>query len=294
MIRNGNCWILASVCVLTLASEVLARPGGRGGSRGGNPGNRVTSPGNNVRPNAAPGVQNPGGGVREQLPAGNNSTAGDRGARTQSVQEFLGTPSENRPSGDNRPNYTPENQPFTAAWYADHPNAWKATHPHADAYVAATTAGLASWLAIGAAPVGTTAVVSSEPAVVADQAAEETTFGNSDTTQNGPADDSQEWMQVGVYNVAETGNSNPTRMVQLDVSRDGKIRGNYFDILSNQVTLLAGEVNKETQAVAWTIGANGKVVFRTTLSALTQPSGTVQVQFPNGKSSSWLIGQVKQ
>jgi hypothetical protein len=101
-------------------------------------------------------------------------------------------------------------------------------------------------------------------------------------------------MQVGVYSLSETGTSDPTRMVQMDVSRDGKIRGNYFDVLSNQVTLLSGEVNKETQAVAWTLGTNSNAVFRTTLSALTQPGGTVQVQFPNGKSSSWLIGQVKQ
>jgi len=87
------------------------------------------------------------------------------GSAAQSVQQGRAASVQNRRSNlqsatQNAVNaWTTGPQPFTAAWYLEHPNAWKVTHPYAPAAaVALTTASVAAWLA--------RPVVSSAPTVV--------------------------------------------------------------------------------------------------------------------------------
>jgi hypothetical protein len=65
-------------------------------------------------------------------------------------------------------------EPFTPAWYVDHPGAWHATHPHADAAAVAAVGGLAAWIAVPSVATATTTVVEQtvveSPAVAADEA----------------------------------------------------------------------------------------------------------------------------
>ncbi|MFO0947965.1 MAG: hypothetical protein U1D30_18935 [Planctomycetota bacterium] len=310
---------LVLVVVLSLGTEnCWARPGGGGGRRGGGAGGgRPASPGTpgNARtpsPNANPGLPSlpAGGSIVTNGPANGapvspkandrERTSGNASDRQQQLDQFLNgkNPSaQDRREGqrnDAASLYAPENEPFSPAWYADHPNAWRATHPHADAYAAATAATLGSWLALAAVPTTTTVVASGT--VPAESQEEQTATDVNEIADAGNAavDSTTEWMQIGVYTLHQSPALEPTRMLQLDVSKEGQIRGTYYDLVSEDVQNLKGSVDKTSQKVAWRIGDQGNVVFESNLKALTETSSAVTVHFANGKTAKWELVQTER
>jgi hypothetical protein len=199
----------------------------------------------------------------------------------------------------------PANRPFTPNWYANHPKAWQAAHPHADAFVAASATGLAGWLAVpsvwavgGGTTVYSTQVQASpatgEPtdAVSAESG---TPAAASAPVQAGsqPAGDT-EWMPLGVFGLMPDGQAQATRLVQLSISREGTVRGSHYDMVSDDVQGVQGAVDKQALRIAFSIGATAKVVFRGPLGELTKPDARVTACFPDGKTASWRMVQVKQ
>lgn len=193
---------------------------------------------------------------------------------------------ENQNRSDLRAQYAPAQQPFTPQWYADHPNAWQATHPHADAWAAATVAGATAWLGWGTAPAysyGTyySETPSEEVAAEADALASN---GSQEVDQNG------EWMNIGTYALAPKGSSEATLMLSLAVDKDGILRGTYYDLLSNSAETIQGAIDKGTRRAAWRVG-DGKVTFQTTLNDLTSDLASVSLQFENGQSALWSLAR---
>lgn len=234
--------------------------------------------------------------------------AGDRsskGAQPKSLQDFLGVekgsaPREGQParehSGDwakgSLAAYGTGAQPFTAEWYKDHPNAFQAQYPHADAFAASSRNDLNAFLAV---PVGTTGVYTSTTTSGTEAVAEPTTEEVGELAAHGdqPVADDSEWMQIGVYALLQGNQTDAARMIQLAVNKDGVLRGSHYDLLSDETQTIQGAIDKKTQLAAWTIGEAGQVVFQSTLDGLTQEKSKATAYFPNGKSGSWLLAQAK-
>lgn len=185
-------------------------------------------------------------------------------------------------------------QPFTAAWYADHPTAWQSTHPHADAWAAATATGVGAWLGWAAYDANDdgsgvtyyTSNVYEEPADDGDDDVsddEDSTSQSADTQQQ-----AGDWLQLGVYAVASTNGEPASRYLQLAVNRQGEIRGVYYDAISGASQNLTGRIDESTQVAQWSPDSNPQTTFRTKLSELTQSSGTVEVTQPAGQQR-WRI-----
>ncbi|MEO7099531.1 MAG: mu-protocadherin-cell-suface protein [Luteolibacter sp.] len=98
-----------------------------------------------------------------------------------------------------------------------------------------------------------------------------------------------EWMSLGVFALAQEEKGDPVMLFQLSVSRDGKISGGYESTLTDDKKPIAGQVDKETQNVAWRIGDNRETVFATSLANLTQDVSTVAVHFGKGRVQNWLL-----
>ena len=181
--------------------------------------------------------------------------------------------------------------PFSPAWYAQHPNAWKITHPYAgEAFVAATALGLTSFMAIESAHTGgTTVVYGSEATAEQTQAASELAESGDVTV-----DADGQWMPVGVFAFCPTDAPNATRMIQLAVNARGTLRGAHYDLLSEETADIIGAVDRNTTRVSWRIGEEGHVVFESDLTQLTQPQGQVRVHFPDGQTGHWVVTQWKQ
>ena len=61
----------------------------------------------------------------------------------------------------------------------------------------------------------------------------------------------EEWMPLGVFAViSEPGQTQTDKVVQLAINRDGIVRGNLQDFLTETVTPISGALDKETQRVA--------------------------------------------
>ena len=98
-------------------------------------------------------------------------------------------------------------------------------------------------------------------------------------------------LPLGVYSIAPQGHIEASAMLQLAITKDGILRGSYYDLLSNEDHQVQGAVDKKTQRVAWTIGPKGKVLFETSLANLTQDKGPLSVHYEDGESRPWTIAR---
>lgn len=280
---------LAVLCLATslAAGEALAQRGRRGSAPRPGPGGAgaVTTPRRTPNPTTPP-IRITGtnaAGPRFQPPAGARPSFS---VRPQSIPTFLGTtrPPTAHPSRQNAFGWiNPQHKPFTAAWYKAHPNAWRATHPHAPAAVAVTALGVARWLgAPYAATTNTTsgAAISEQPPV--DETAEPVAA----------VADQAEWITIGEFALRPAGQAQATRVIQLAVSRNGAVGGSHYDLITEQVLDIQGTVDKSNLQVTWTVGAQGKVVFRTPLDELTRSQGKVTAQLPDGQTAAWQTVRV--
>lgn len=109
-----------------------------------------------------------------------------------------------------------------------------------------------------------------------------------------PADDEQaaqaEWMPLGTFAVSTSDkDAQPTRMIQLAVNRQGIVSGTLFNMQTDQAQSIQGQVDKETQRVAFRIGENERVVVETGLYNLTQQEAPVLVHFGTDRVENWLL-----
>ena len=98
-----------------------------------------------------------------------------------------------------------------------------------------------------------------------------------------------EWMPLGVFALAQEKQGDPVMFFQLSLSRDGKISGGFESTLTGDRKPVAGQVDKETQNVAWRVGENTETVFATTLANLTMDVSTVAVHFGKERVQEWLL-----
>ncbi len=98
-----------------------------------------------------------------------------------------------------------------------------------------------------------------------------------------------EWMPLGVFALAQEKKGDPVMFFQLSVSRDGKISGGYESVLTGDRKPVAGQVDKQTQNLAWRIGDNTETVFASSLANLTLDVSTVAVHFGKDRVQEWLL-----
>lgn len=100
-----------------------------------------------------------------------------------------------------------------------------------------------------------------------------------------PAD----WMPLGVFALAQEEKGDPVMFFQISVNKEGRISGGYQSTLSGDQKPIAGQVDKQTQNVAWRIGDNIETVYATSLANLTQDVSPVAIHFGKGRVQEWLL-----
>jgi len=283
------------------------------------------------RPPAAPHV----GGPRQGAPTfsgprsgGNSIRPTDRPTAGQ-LHDFVDLPSRPEPgtlspAGGQRPDpssrasrFTPDElqavrdgistqlydpsgpEPFTPAWYFEHPNAWKATYPYAPA-AAVGFATVAAWVGLqggtAAADYGSTATVNNdypaeegyaEDQQEVDEAAEQAESSQGSEPQ-GP------WMPLGVFALLPPGQTEAHVMLQLSVNQQRVVQGTWFDLLTEATHPVRGSIDPETRQTAWTVGAAERVVYQTDLSSLTGDEVPLRVHFGDRQTQQWTMVRIEQ
>ena len=99
-----------------------------------------------------------------------------------------------------------------------------------------------------------------------------------------------EWLPLGTFAVAaDEKDVDPSRAIQLAVSKDGIVSGTLYNTESDQAQSVQGQVDKETQRVAFRVGESEDIVVETGLYNLTQSEAPVLVHFGTDKVETYLL-----
>jgi hypothetical protein len=102
-----------------------------------------------------------------------------------------------------------------------------------------------------------------------------------------------EWLPLGVWALAQEEKGDAYMFFQLSIDKNGVVSGAYQNVLSGEKSPISGQVDKETQRVAWKIGTNNTVI-ETGLQSLTQDVASCLVHFGLDKTQTWLLVRQKQ
>jgi len=100
----------------------------------------------------------------------------------------------------------------------------------------------------------------------------------------------EKWQALGVFALAEPGQTDSNMLMQLAINQKGILRGNYANQLTNENSQIYGALDKKTQRISWTIGGNNSTVFDTRLSDLVKDDSQVLVHYgPDNTKNMALI-----
>jgi hypothetical protein len=103
-----------------------------------------------------------------------------------------------------------------------------------------------------------------------------------------------EWIPLGVFAMVQGEEKDANDIFQLAINKDGIIRGNYYNALSDTTVPLYGAVDKTTQRAAWTIGEKKEPVYETGIGNLTEAETTMLVHFGKERTQQWMLVRLEQ
>lgn len=107
-------------------------------------------------------------------------------------------------------------------------------------------------------------------------------------------DQPTQWLPLGTFALSEgESDTNPQRVIQLAVDKEGVVSGTMVNRSTNQVFPIQGRVDKDTQRVAFTIGDAKDVVFETGVFNLTQQQTPVLVH-GDAQHETYLMLRLEQ
>lgn len=84
------------------------------------------------------------------------------------------------------------------------------------------------------------------------------------------SDAKEEWLPLGVFAIAQPPINKPDGVLHLAINRQGVLRGNYVDSVTEQAHLVRGSVDLQSQRAAFMIGDNTVNIVETGLYNLTK------------------------
>jgi hypothetical protein len=99
-----------------------------------------------------------------------------------------------------------------------------------------------------------------------------------------------QWMPLGTFAVSTSEkDAQASRVLQLAVNKEGVVAGTLSNAQTDQAVAVQGQVDKETQRVAFRVGTSEDVVAETGLYNLTQDAAPVLVHFGPEKVENYLL-----
>ena len=111
----------------------------------------------------------------------------------------------------------------------------------------------------------------------------------SDLATSGAQTVDDEWLPLGVFAIVTEGQSKGDKTLQLAVNREGVIRGNLYDQLTDQALSVEGSVDRETQLAAFRLTDKPSIVAEVGLWNLTQDSLSILVYLEPGRSENRIL-----
>jgi hypothetical protein len=195
---------------------------------------------------------------------------------------------------------------FRPAWFALYPGAW-----FLPGWAAAQFWGVPGWdtvAAFGGYPTapfyydyGSTVVtegpvvyVNGESAGTIEQYAQQAA-GFADAGRSvQPGDAPDQWTPLGVFAMVSDGETKSSNIFELAVNKDGILRGNYYNSLTDTNEPIYGSVDKKSRRAAWTVGNRKTPVYEAGIANLTKDETTMMVHYGQEKSQQYTLVRMKQ
>ncbi|MCS7470628.1 hypothetical protein NZK35_28590 [Stieleria sp. ICT_E10.1] len=104
----------------------------------------------------------------------------------------------------------------------------------------------------------------------------------------------EEWLPLGVFAIiAETDQTQTDKVIQLALNREGAIRGNYQDMLTEQVTPIVGSVDKKSERVGLKLEGNDSLVMEIGLYNLTNDEVPALIHFDETRREPRTLVRLK-
>jgi hypothetical protein len=197
---------------------------------------------------------------------------------------------------------------FGRGWYGKYPSAWRAARWTTAGIWAATTYNAWNrwwrWPA-AAQPVyydyGNTTVYEGdivyqggEEIATADEYYEQATEIAASGQEDTQLSEDDEWQSFGVFGLVQGDQTEADKVLQIGSNKNGVLRGNYFDTLTETTLPVDGFVDPKTQRAAWTVGDNKTVVYETGVGDLTEDEATMLIHFGKDKTQQWSLIRLEE
>jgi hypothetical protein len=250
-----------------------------GNTRGALAGGTIASDGRNVYTNS--------GAVRAiRDPAGNVVATG------RAMETYNGAMISNRQAVAVRNGFNGYGYYYTPRWYARYPRAWFAAGVLTNAwwngaywnsandYCQCTGEPMSYDYGESIDYEDGMVYAGEEVVATAEQYAEQAT----EIAGAGAETANEDWLPLGVFAVVTDGQNTSDKILQLAVNKEGVIRGNFHDKLTDQVIAVVGSVDRESQRTAFRPENKDFPVVECGLYNLTQNALTMLVHQSEGKT----------
>ena len=105
--------------------------------------------------------------------------------------------------------------------------------------------------------------------------------------------DGDQWLPLGIFAMVRNEQQHPQLIMQLAVNKQGVIRGNFTDEVSESTQPIQGSVDPKTQRAAWTVGTNQTSIMEAGMSNLAQGVAPALIH-KNGQTDHWLLVRLEQ
>ena len=104
-----------------------------------------------------------------------------------------------------------------------------------------------------------------------------------------PEEPQGDWLPVGVWALTQQEQGDATMFFQLSVDKQGIVGGAYKNVMTGDEQPVVGQLDFESQRVAWHIGENTTTVYETGLSNFENDVAGVFVHFGETQTQNWLL-----
>jgi hypothetical protein len=189
---------------------------------------------------------------------------------------------------------------FNTGWYTAHPGAWRAAAwTGANYWRWAPYATVATFCSYPAEPViydyGSAVVYqdnsvyyNGDPIATAEEYATQALDVASVGLLARPPE-KEEWLSLGVFGMIQGEEKETNDIFQLAVNKDGVIRGNYYNALTDSSLPVYGSVDAKSQRAAWIVGENKTTVYETGFGNLSQAETSMLVHFGKDRTQQWML-----
>jgi hypothetical protein len=192
---------------------------------------------------------------------------------------------------------------FTQQWHDQNPDAWRTSR-----WVAGNAWSPTSWRAVSgffgstAAPIwfdyGDNITYQNGDIIMNGQdvgTAEQFSKQAADLADVGAANEPTDlnWLPLGVFAMVRNEQQHPHLIMQLAINRQGMLRGNYTDEVTESTQPIRGAANQNTQRAAWIVGNHKTLIMEAGLSNLAEGDAPALIH-KSGKTDHWLLVRLEQ